>query len=148
MDVEESTQLGLYETTSLEWHSWKPGVDDQIQKKNDEPEIKRLIDLDMYQANYNEKNIINKDILPTALPKRNSEQKSISSKVASRTRGPYRSYTPTQIQELLDLVIEQEISARQAGFTVGIVVKTAQNYVKQCKGDEQKRLSGEIASWL
>ncbi|KAI9326006.1 hypothetical protein BD770DRAFT_302678, partial [Pilaira anomala] len=143
MDVEESTQLDLYETASLEWHSWQPGVDDQIQKKNDEPEIKRLMDLDMYQANYTEKNITDEDILPTALPKRNSEKKPISSKAASGTRGPYRSYTPTQIQELLDLVIEQGMSARQAGFTVGIVVRTAQNYVKQYKDDEQKRLPGE-----
>ncbi|KAI7906308.1 uncharacterized protein BX663DRAFT_483065 [Cokeromyces recurvatus] len=99
MDVEESTQLDLYEIASIVWHSWQPGVDDQIQKKNDEPEIKRFMDLDMYQANYNDKKITDEDILPTALPKRNSEKKKISFKAASGTRRPYRFYTPTQIQD-------------------------------------------------
>ncbi|KAG2203338.1 hypothetical protein INT46_000604 [Mucor plumbeus] len=75
MDVEESAQLYLYETASLEWHSWQPGVDDQIHKKNDETEIERLMYLDIYQANYNEKTITDEDILPTALPKRNSGKK-------------------------------------------------------------------------
>ncbi|KAI9358466.1 hypothetical protein BD770DRAFT_472330 [Pilaira anomala] len=71
MEVERSRQEDLYETTSLEWHEWQPGI-----------------------------------------------------------------------QELLDLVIEQGMSARQAGLTVGIVVRTAQHYVKQYKDDDEKRLPG------
>ncbi|KAI9365687.1 hypothetical protein BD770DRAFT_377069 [Pilaira anomala] len=58
------------------------------------------------------------------------------------TRGTYRSYSPLQIQELLDLVIEQGMSARKAGISVGIVVRTAQRYVKQYKDDEEKSLPG------
>jgi hypothetical protein len=34
------------------------------------------------------------------------------------------------------------MSARQAGLTVGIVVRTAQHYVKTYKDDEEKRLPG------
>ncbi|KAI8885049.1 hypothetical protein K501DRAFT_284506 [Backusella circina FSU 941] len=61
---------------------------------------------------------------------------------AKAIRGPYRSYTPLQVQELLDLVIEEGISARQAGLTIGIVVRTAQHYVKTYRNDEEKRLPG------
>ncbi|KAG0742898.1 hypothetical protein G6F29_011149 [Rhizopus arrhizus] len=44
--------------------------------------------------------------------------------------------------ELLDLVIEEGLSARKAGAIVGIIERTAQNYVKTYKEDEEKRLSG------
>lgn len=63
--------------------------------------------------------------------------------IERKTRGPYRSYTPLQIQELLDLVIKQGMSAIQAGLAVGIVVRTAQHYVKTYKNDEEKRLPGK-----
>ncbi|CAO3625113.1 unnamed protein product [Mucor hiemalis] len=42
---------------------------------------------------------------------------------ATKIRGFYQSYTPEQIQELLDLVIETGISARKAGMMVVIVEK-------------------------
>ena len=28
MEVEELQTLGLYETATLKWHAWQPGVDD------------------------------------------------------------------------------------------------------------------------
>ncbi|OBZ84621.1 hypothetical protein A0J61_07328, partial [Choanephora cucurbitarum] len=43
-------------------------------------------------------------------------------------------------EKLLDLVIEQGMSVRQAGLSVGIAVRTAQHYVKLYKDDEEKRL--------
>ncbi|KAI8364198.1 hypothetical protein BD560DRAFT_491292 [Blakeslea trispora] len=49
----------------------------------------------------------------------------------------------SEIQELLDLVIEQGLSARKAGFIVGIVERTVQRYVKQYKEDNEKRLPGQ-----
>ncbi|KAG2198921.1 hypothetical protein INT46_008253 [Mucor plumbeus] len=53
-----------------------------------------------------------------------------------------RSYTPIQIQELLKLVIEQGMSARKAGLTVGIVIRTAQHYAKLYEDDVEKRFPG------
>ncbi|KAG1445682.1 hypothetical protein G6F46_012142 [Rhizopus delemar] len=52
--------------------------------------------------------------------------------------------------ELLDLVIEEGLSARKAGAIVGIVKRTAQNYVKTYEEDEEKRLPGgkkQRVSW-
>ncbi|KAG1545736.1 hypothetical protein G6F49_010704 [Rhizopus delemar] len=54
------------------------------------------------------------------------------------------------IKELLDLVIEEGLSARKAGAIVGIVKRTAQNYVKTYEEDEEKRLPGgkkQRVSW-
>lgn len=53
--------------------------------------------------------------------------------VARQVRGNYRSYTPQQIQALLDLAIFSGLSARKAGILTGIVVRTAQHYVRQCR---------------
>lgn len=58
-----------------------------------------------------------------------------------KTRGNYRSYTQAQIQELPDLVIGQGMSPRQAGLTVGIVVRTIQYYVKLYRDDNERQLS-------
>ncbi|EIE76833.1 hypothetical protein RO3G_01537 [Rhizopus delemar RA 99-880] len=44
------------------------------------------------------------------------------------------------IQELLDLVIEEGLSARKADAVFGIVERTVQNYVKTYKEDDEKRL--------
>ncbi|KAG1098393.1 hypothetical protein G6F42_017998 [Rhizopus arrhizus] len=51
--------------------------------------------------------------------------------VARQFRGNYRSYTPQQIQALLDLAVFSGLSARKAGILAGIVVRTAQHYVRQ-----------------
>ncbi|RCH90494.1 hypothetical protein CU098_008912 [Rhizopus stolonifer] len=76
-------------------------------------------------------------------------EKAISSKAVFGPRGSYRSYTPAQVQELHDLVIEQGMSARKAELVLGIVVRASQNYVKQYKDNEQKRLpEKKVASWV
>jgi transposase len=54
----------------------------------------------------------------------------------------YRTYSPEQVQGLFDLVIEEGLSARKANAIVGIVERTAQNYVQTYKEDEEKRLPG------
>ncbi|KAI8374941.1 hypothetical protein EDC96DRAFT_562509 [Choanephora cucurbitarum] len=56
---------------------------------------------------------------------------------AGKVRGSYRS--PQQIQELLDLVIEQDLLARQAGLFVDIEARTAHHYVKLCDFGRFKR---------
>lgn len=71
-------------------------------------------------------------------------------KAPAKVRGAYRSYSPEQVQELLDLVIEQGLSARKAGAIVGVVERTAQHYVKTYREDDEKRLPGgrkQRVSW-
>lgn len=63
--------------------------------------------------------------------KEDDGSKVVSTKVAkSKTRVSYRSYTPEQVHELLDLVIEAGLSARKAGMMIGIVERTAQHYMR------------------
>ncbi|KAJ2557933.1 hypothetical protein EV175_001057 [Coemansia sp. RSA 1933] len=62
--------------------------------------------------------------------------------VRDKTRGPYRRYTPQQIERLFDLVIEEGRTAKEAALMTGINVRTAQNYVKTYREDEQGRLPG------
>lgn len=146
MEVEE-VPLGLYETTALEWHEWQPGQDEKKPVKETEPDIKKLMDLDTFQDFRSNPQCTptGSQYGPTAAIQKivESETKGTTKKTAAKTtRGTYRSYTPLQVQELLDLVIEEGKSARQAGLTVGIVVRTAQHYVKTYKDDEEKRLPG------
>ena len=51
--------------------------------------------------------------------------------MARKSRGAYRDYSSQQIQELIDLMICCGMSARQAGLSTGIVIRTAQHYVRQ-----------------
>ncbi|KAJ1732728.1 hypothetical protein LPJ61_001917, partial [Coemansia biformis] len=55
---------------------------------------------------------------------------------------PPERYTPQQIEWLFDLVIEEGRTAKKAVLAVGINVRTAQNYVKMYRDDEQGRLPG------
>ncbi|KAI9476075.1 MAG: hypothetical protein EXX96DRAFT_485495, partial [Benjaminiella poitrasii] len=59
--------------------------------------------------------------------------------------GYYRSYTTLQIQELLDLVLEQGLSARQTEFIVGIIKRTLQHYVKQYEVNVNQQLSSRTS---
>ena len=61
-------------------------------------------------------------------------------KTHTKVRVPYRSYSSEQVQEILDLVIKHGLSARKAGFIIGIVERTAKHYIKQYKDDKEKRL--------
>ncbi|KAI7867999.1 hypothetical protein BDF14DRAFT_1725495, partial [Spinellus fusiger] len=60
----------------------------------------------------------------------------IKTRTTKNIRGSYCSQSSIKIQELLGLVIKQRVSVRKAGLIVGIVLKTAQNYVKTYKDDE------------
>ncbi|KAI8378880.1 hypothetical protein EDC96DRAFT_592445, partial [Choanephora cucurbitarum] len=124
----------------MEWHHWQPerDLEPKSKKVETEPSLKRLMDLDaFFQAQHDvDKSTKNEKTVEFV----KTEKASSNSKV----RGNYRSYAPQQIQELLDLVIEQGMSARQAGLSVGIAVRTAQHYVKLYKDDEEKRLPGVV----
>ncbi|KAG1417628.1 hypothetical protein G6F58_005424 [Rhizopus delemar] len=124
----------LYQTTELEWHHWKgPNEDDSICRQTLENEN---------HSKAEEQQII-VDI-------QNDLKQSRKKVISKKTRGVYRTYSPEQVQELLDLVIEEGLSARKAGAIVGIVERTAQNYVKTYKEDEEKRLLGgrkQRVSW-
>jgi hypothetical protein len=127
MEVEDQGQGDWYETTASEWHSWQPGVEEKKPVKVPEPELKRLMDLDSYKdfrETSQETGLVQTST--TEIQQAKSCSKSKVKTAATRTvRGPYRSYSAAQTQELLDLVIEQGISARQAGLAVGIVVMQA-----------------------
>ncbi|KAG1140027.1 hypothetical protein G6F37_000903 [Rhizopus arrhizus] len=96
-------------------------------KKEPEPSLRRPLGFAGYQTSQKEANL-----------KQQNETDEIEHLEAHTDRIP-----PEQIQELLDLVIGQGLSARKAGFNVGIVERTAQHYVKQCKDDTEKRLPGQ-----
>ncbi|CEJ00962.1 hypothetical protein RMCBS344292_18454 [Rhizopus microsporus] len=145
MEVENTKDL--YETTEFEWHHWKePGTNERLP----EPEVKKLLDLKSYQAY--------RQILENNQPEAEAQitveiengLKQRKKKAPAKVRGAYRSYSPEQVQELLDPVIEQGLSARKAGAIVGIVERTAQHYVKTYREDDEKRLPGgrkQRVSW-
>lgn len=121
----ETVQNDLYDTVGLEWHNWGQP---EKSKKVTEPDIKKLMDLSSYEGF--RQDIFMRGETSDICTKENEDfkLKLVSSvKVsATKTREFYRSYTPEQIQELLDLVIETGISARKAGMMAGIVERTAQ----------------------
>lgn len=47
------------------------------------------------------------------------------------TRGPYNTYLPHKIQELINLIFLCGYSARKAAFGLGFAVRTAQHYCRQ-----------------
>ncbi|KAI9505174.1 hypothetical protein BX070DRAFT_233326 [Coemansia spiralis] len=59
----------------------------------------------------------------------------------AKARGHYRQYTPQQIERLFDLAIEEGRSVKEVVLITGINGRTAQNYVKAHRDDEQKHLS-------
>jgi hypothetical protein len=126
MEVEEENQFDLYQQSTLEWHQWNPNEPEKSSKQP-EPKLMRLTDLDMYEKvnikiNKKPSEAIKKLVVVDPVVKKEPNS---TTKAKANFRGPCRSYTPIQIQELLDLVIEQGMSARKAGLTVGIVVRTA-----------------------
>lgn len=136
----ETVQMDLYDTVGLEWHY---GGQPEISKKVKEPDIKKLMDSSSYEGFRQDIFMIGE--ASDICTKENEDTKSKVSSVkvsATKIRGFYRSYTPEQIQELLDLVIETGISARKAGMMVVIVERTAQHHVKLYRDVEEKRLPG------
>lgn len=57
----------------------------------------------------------------------------LKKKTQAKVRGLYRLHSLEQVQEFLDLVIKQGLSARKAAFIVDIIERTAQHWVKQYK---------------
>ena len=57
-----------------------------------------------------------------------------------KPRGCYRLYNFDRVEKLVDLVIEQATTAKEAALMTGINIKTAQHYVKKYNDDEEKRL--------
>jgi hypothetical protein len=64
---------------------------------------------------------------------------SSAQKVRTRKpRGPYRRYTAHQIEQLLNYVIEQGKTAKDASLLTGINIRTAQHYIKKYNDDEER----------
>ncbi|KAJ2512476.1 hypothetical protein H4217_006869 [Coemansia sp. RSA 1939] len=56
----------------------------------------------------------------------------------SRTGGNYMKYTLEQIEKLVELTIEEGKTVKEAALTTGINIRTAQNYMKTYRNDDQK----------
>ncbi|KAI8348854.1 hypothetical protein BD560DRAFT_493005 [Blakeslea trispora] len=98
----------IVEAINLEWHYWENGEPAE-KKKKQEPSLKKLLNLADYETARKEEN--KKQQTENSEP----NESSIESGSKAQVRGPYRSYALEQIQELLDLVIEQGLSARNFG---------------------------------
>ncbi|KAI8370160.1 hypothetical protein EDC96DRAFT_588327 [Choanephora cucurbitarum] len=121
-----------------------------IVETKQEPSLKKLLNLADYETARKEENkkqqTENSEPNEPSIESGSKGDKKKKKKSEAKVRGSYRSYAPEQIQELLDLVIEQGLSARKTGFIVGIVERIAQHYVKQYKDDNEKRLPGQKKS--
>jgi hypothetical protein len=112
MEVEEN-RVDLYETTALERHEWQPGQDGKKPVKETEPDLKKLMDLEIFEAFRSNAQCASVGSAAAVQQIVTSGTKStVKSRPSKTTRGPYRSYTPLQVQELLDLVKEEDFSAR------------------------------------
>ncbi|KAG0747498.1 hypothetical protein G6F57_003847 [Rhizopus arrhizus] len=118
-----------------------------------EPAVKKLLDLKSYQVyrqTLENENHSKAEEQPIIVDIQNDLKQSRKKVISKKTRGAYRNYPPEQVQELLDLVIREGLSERKAGAIVGIIERTAQNYVKTYQEDEEKRLPGgrkQRVSW-
>lgn len=136
----ENQQGDLYNIATIEWSHWElPDATNKVP----ESDIKKLMGLDDYQV-YRESFVKTEH---DEMVEASSQNVGLSvakqpNKPVKKIRGPYRSYTPEQVQELLHLVIEQRLSAKRAGFIFGVVERTARQCVKQYKDNEDKRLPG------
>ncbi|KAG1222336.1 hypothetical protein G6F35_005370 [Rhizopus arrhizus] len=132
------------------------GITGKDQMKDDsvpEPAVKKLLDLKSYQVyrqTLENENHSKAEEQPIIVDIQNDLKQSRKKVISKKTRGAYRNYPPEQVQELLDLVIREGLSERKAGAIVGIIERTAQNYVKTYQEDEEKRLPGgrkQRVSW-
>ncbi|KAL7322216.1 hypothetical protein PS15p_212245 [Mucor circinelloides] len=146
MEVEEDSP-DIAETVELEWHQWQPGQEKPKPSKEDQLGIKALVklsDFKQWEAMSHESE--GQHITTTS--KRLEDQSLSASKKDERgeqeTGKPktrtYRSYSPQQVQELIDMVEMLGLSARKAGLTIGINARTAHYYVKKYRDDDEKRV--------
>ena len=72
---------------------------------------------------------------------RHQHQVEVPQKVQSfKPKGPYRWYTAHQIEILIDLVIEEGKTTKEAALMTGINIRIAQHYIKKYNDDEESRL--------
>ncbi|KAI9270256.1 hypothetical protein EDC94DRAFT_343139 [Helicostylum pulchrum] len=92
--------------------------------------MKKLLDLKSYQAYRQTLENDHPEAEAQITVEIENGLKQRKKKAPAKVREAYRSYSPEQVQELLDIVIEQGLSAKKAGEIIGIVERTAQHYVK------------------
>ncbi|CEP14887.1 hypothetical protein [Parasitella parasitica] len=137
MNPEETPDL--FGIANMEWEQYIPGVTDLLKERAPpEPPVRRIMDLSSWKEARREIQSMEVDtvgIRKAEVSKLREEKKAQSGKkpktAARQVRENYRSYTPQQIQALLDLAIFSGLSARKAGILTGIVARTAQHYVRQ-----------------
>lgn len=111
----------LFGIANMEWEQYIPGVTDLPKERTPpEPPVRRIMDLSSWKEARREIQSMEVDtvgIRKAEVSKLREEKKVQSGKkpkaVARQVRGNYRSYTPQQIQALLDLAIFSGLSARQ-----------------------------------
>ncbi|KAI9473379.1 hypothetical protein BDB00DRAFT_738318, partial [Zychaea mexicana] len=124
MDTEETPDL--FGIANMEWEQYIPGVADLPKERAPpEPLVRRIMDLSSWKEE------ARREIQSMEVDTKKAQSGKKPKTVARQIRGNYRSYTPQQIQALLDLAIFSGLSARKAGILTGIVVRTAQHYVRQ-----------------
>ncbi|KAG1047050.1 hypothetical protein G6F43_010485 [Rhizopus delemar] len=132
MEVENINDL--YQTTELEWHNWKgPNEDESVP----EPAVKKLLDLKSYQ--------IYRQILANEHYSKAEEQP-----IIVEIQNDLKQSRKKIVSKKLEERIEPTHPNKKAGSAVGIVERTAQNYVKTYKEDDEKRLPGgrkQRVSW-
>jgi hypothetical protein len=137
MDVTNESEPCLFDTVDSEW----------IQCHPDTGEIRQIEEAGQSEENQALKQIMTfgqflRVFLQKILTNSNAMVESSFKKEHAAKRGTYQTYTRFQEQELLDLVLWQGMTAGKAGIIIGIVVRTAQHYVKTYREIQQKRLLG------
>ncbi|KAI9504587.1 hypothetical protein BX070DRAFT_113413 [Coemansia spiralis] len=118
----------MHSTVSSGWQNSRLHAEDSIFIH-----MRTLLDIDPPESTYGEK-LLEGPSKPGNEPRKKQTE--------AKSRGSYRRYTMQQIERFFDLVIEEGCSAKEAVLLAGINVRTAQNYVKTYRDDEQKRLPG------
>lgn len=147
MDITEEPEPDLFDTIDSEWIQWHPDTgeirqtEEAGQAEENQP-LKQIMTFGQF-LNYHREFSTNDPSNSSAMVDSSSKREPKKKKKEPATkRGTYRTYTRFQVQELLDLVLWQGMTASKAGILTGIVVRTAQHYVKTYREDQQKRLPG------
>lgn len=141
MDPEEEPH-DIFKIVNMEWEQYVPGVTD-APKAEHSPElsVKRIMDMKSWKGFRQEIKSMEVDTVAIRKAeakkleeeKKAQDRKKSKAPAARKARGSYRTYSTQQIQELIDLTIFCGMSARKAVILTGIVIRTAQHYVRQYK---------------
>jgi transposase len=142
-DAAEETAPGLVDIVDMEWVHYTGTETGIVATSPQEPNLKRLMDLGYYKVNRSTAKSL--EVVPIVSTERVVKvvQKANKGSENAKTRGPYNSYSPHKIQELIDLVFLSGFSARKAAFDLGFAVRTAQHYCRQYRLDDDKVLPGK-----